>query len=280
MSLRENAYDFLNESLRSTVQAESEPRAWKFAILHVVQAIELVLKARLHAEHPVLVFSNVDSPTKTVSLGTAIARLESACLIKLTDRERRPLNRASGWRDRIVHHDFEMPAYQVEAVYVQLFELLNRFHDEHTDFGPLHQEIVEELWPREAELFEFFREEFVTYNGVEMVRTWPAEIVAAQTDRTVVLHGREFERLPYGSEPGWEISAHRPCGDCGVRRGQLHVATCDVQACPRCFGQLLTCGCLWDEGPAEDSIEPLDVQIEHFRRLWAQDSNDQRPPGP
>jgi HEPN domain-containing protein len=51
MDLRENAYDFLNESLRAAENAEGRPHAWKFAILHAVQAIELLLKARLQAEH-------------------------------------------------------------------------------------------------------------------------------------------------------------------------------------------------------------------------------------
>ena len=49
MSLLENAYDFLNESLRSAGRAEAEPHAWKFAVLNLVQAIELLLKARLQA---------------------------------------------------------------------------------------------------------------------------------------------------------------------------------------------------------------------------------------
>ena len=38
MSLLENAYDFLNESLRSAVRAEAEPHAWKFAVLNRLEA--------------------------------------------------------------------------------------------------------------------------------------------------------------------------------------------------------------------------------------------------
>ena len=68
LSLRENAYDFINESLRNAVRAEAEPLVWKFAISNVVQAIELMLKARLQAEHPLLIFQNVDQPKHTVSL--------------------------------------------------------------------------------------------------------------------------------------------------------------------------------------------------------------------
>ena len=134
-----------------------------------------------------------------------------------------------------------------------------------TDFGVLHDKITPELWPFEAELMEFFRREFVIYNGVEVHREYPAEIMAAQEDRAVELHGTEYERLPYGVEPGWELSAHIPCHDCAVVKGQLHTDGCDVEACPRCFGQFLSCGCAIEEGPPEDQIEPLEVQVERMR---------------
>jgi len=93
MTLLENAYDFLNESLRSTIRAESEPRAWKFAVFDVAQAIELLLKARLEAEHPVLVYQDVDSRRSTVSMRQAIERIQNAAKIQLTERERRSLER-------------------------------------------------------------------------------------------------------------------------------------------------------------------------------------------
>ncbi len=266
MSLRENAYDFLNESIRSAARARDEPAAWKFAVLSVVQAIELLLKARLYEAHPVLVFENVDRPNRTVSLSQAVKRIKSAAEIHLTSREERSIRKAQQWRDQIIHHEFEFSAYEVESVYVQLFEFLVHFHDERTDFGPLHSHIDPELWPMEAELIEFFRREFVAYNGAQMIRSWPAQIVAAQTEKTIDLHRREYHRLPYGVEPGWEMSADAPCHDCGVRKEQLHVANCDVEACPRCFGQLITCGCFWDEGPSDSDLESLDVLVQRYRQ--------------
>jgi hypothetical protein len=44
MNLLENAYDSLNESLRLAERADKQANAWKFAILNLVQAIELLLK--------------------------------------------------------------------------------------------------------------------------------------------------------------------------------------------------------------------------------------------
>jgi hypothetical protein len=39
----------------------------------------------------------------------------------------------------------------------------------------------------------------------------------------------------------------RRCDDCGVARGGLHHLGCDLQRCPRCTGQLISCGCRFDE---------------------------------
>ena len=51
--------------------------------------------------------------------------------------------------------------------------------------------------------------------------------------------------------------AIRPCGDCGAPSGGLHHLGCDLQRCPCCSGQLISCGCRFDEdGPdPDDEIE-------------------------
>ena len=36
------------------------------------------------------------------------------------------------------------------------------------------------------------------------------------------------------------------CGDCGVKYGQLHVIGCDMEHCPRCNGQVISCDCSYE----------------------------------
>ena len=73
--------------------------------------------------------------------------------------------------------------------------------------------------------------------------------------------GRRYRMIPFGAEPGWAKTGRR-CGDCGVERGGWHHPGCDIQPCPVCRGQLLSCGYMFDEdqpdGWSEDA-EPLGV---------------------
>ena len=41
-------------------------------------------------------------------------------------------------------------------------------------------------------------------------------------------------------------TADEPCWDCGVDPGGYHHPGCDMEACPRCGGQLISCDC-WPE---------------------------------
>ena len=77
LTLEENAHSFLEDAISNAVVAEESPARWKFAILSMIQSIELNLKRLLAEVHPLFVYENVDKPIKTVSLDHAVRRLVS-----------------------------------------------------------------------------------------------------------------------------------------------------------------------------------------------------------
>jgi len=90
---------------------------------------------------------------------------------------------------------------------------------------------------------------------------------------------RPVGMIAFGAEPGPPTLRLR-CGDCGVVRGGHHHPGCDVQRCPLCRGQMMTCGCRFDEdGPDEDEAddvgEPLFVDgngvLAEQRRIGGQE---------
>jgi hypothetical protein len=45
------------------------------------------------------------------------------------------------------------------------------------------------------------------------------------------------------------------CHDCDVEEGQLHLPGCDMERCPFCGGQLISCGCVRNEDEFETKLE-------------------------
>ena len=53
--------------------------------------------------------------------------------------------------------------------------------------------------------------------------------------------GKKYERKRVGEE-GY-IKPDCRCGDCGAKYGFYHHPYCDIEPCPVCGGQLLSCFC-------------------------------------
>ncbi len=63
------------------------------------------------------------------------------------------------------------------------------------------------------------------------------------------MNGRRFSLVRHRRRRG---DTNGRCGDCGVRDGGLHHLGCDLQRCPGCGGQLISCWCSWDEFPERE----------------------------
>ncbi len=77
---------------------------------------------------------------------------------------------------------------------------------------------------------------------------------AGCTVHVLIIQNERFERHRV---PGRSGSGRR-CGDCGAQPRGFHHVGCDMERCPRCAGQLLSCGCTWTDDDREALIAVAD----------------------
>jgi hypothetical protein len=53
------------------------------------------------------------------------------------------------------------------------------------------------------------------------------------------------------------MSEKNKCHDCGAEEGQFHEPGCDMDECPFCHGQLLSCGCCYEKLGLNPNQEPV-----------------------
>jgi hypothetical protein len=87
----------------------------------------------------------------------------------------------------------------------------------------------------------------ILYRGVPMIEGWSEKIQAAQKVLSYTAEGRTIPRIRYGDERSDWHADRVPCHDCRVIKGEFHVPSCDVEECPLCGGQFISCDCPFDE---------------------------------
>ncbi len=126
LDLPDNAYSFLRESLRYVLEAEKSlnEEQWKYAILFLVQATELSMKAELHRIDPKLIFNKKG---RTITPEECLNRLEANSPQADMAMARKLLETAVDWRNQIVHFKFSFDLDQARAVYSEILSSLEKF---------------------------------------------------------------------------------------------------------------------------------------------------------
>jgi HEPN domain-containing protein len=272
LNLLENSIDYFNQSLHNVIEAQkaNELIFWKYANLHVIQAIELILKEKLRLTSEILIYEDIDkfreTNNKTVNFSSSIERLKYILGKNFIKLDSGRLLQAMNYRNCSLHYNFKMEFPKAYEDYCNFFgfycDFYNRYIKRHYK-KELYEKINKE-YLKEYQIESInFKEKIVVYNNVLMPIYLKIEIENQQRieyfmDEKAV----KYKRIPYGDEIKYfEFNkndeyyftyANKPCHDCFVSRGQFHLDGCDVEICPKCKSQLLSCGCFTQKTDDED----------------------------
>lgn len=138
LDLLENAIDSLVEALAKFEEGDAgEPKAFKFAVLHMAHFVELVFKHHIAGKHPLLIYkepfaAKVDR-NKTITLWDAVNFINNEAADTVSSALKKDLEWLKRLRNEIEHHKFKMEVPEVRATIGRLFRSVLEFLEIHTE---------------------------------------------------------------------------------------------------------------------------------------------------
>ena len=131
LNILENGIDFLEESIKNFLIGGND---LKYAIINIVQAIELIFKhtisSSLKSPHD-LIYEDVDNLNNNITLKTALKRLSSKAGIEIKENDRKKIFEAKKQRNQFTHKDVTINIHQEKKRFYHLFSFLVRFYKNH-----------------------------------------------------------------------------------------------------------------------------------------------------
>lgn len=138
LDLLGNAMDSLVEALAKFEQGdEGDPKAFKFAVLHMAHFVELTFKYHITQKHPLLIYARPFEPKlnkeKTIGLWEAVNFINNEEAGTISKDFRADLQWLKDLRNQIEHHKFEMKVPEVRSTMGRIFRAMMEFLDGYTD---------------------------------------------------------------------------------------------------------------------------------------------------
>ena len=273
--LLENGLDFILSAVEHA--AQETPRDLKYAIMHLVDGMELLVKARLEQEHWSLLFSQADKASqvrlksgdfKSVDFEQACERLKSICGVELDATSRKYLDDLRKRRNVVRHYKTELEVYQVRSLLAQCLNVCRNFcESQFPDLpdGSTSKKLLSVIWDHLVDNNEFvstrlqaIAPDLEGYETWKCPACWQDAVLVDDGDTSCKFCGvsPDARDLAEQNNLGMDLGDCRECGmseTVALREisAQTHVFVCsycgtrgdDLEECCRCgLGALFPSG--------------------------------------
>jgi hypothetical protein len=272
LNLLQNSYDYIHSSLdlhhiadeygmhdEQRTQLENKVK-WKLAFVTMVQAFELLLKESIFRIHPNLIYEDIDTENiydkKTISFQQAINRINNFGNCLIDTESRLFLINCSKLRNEFIHYKVNIQSEHIKRKYCKLYSLYKELHKKllHEDF----QLYTSKYKIIEGNILEF-NKNLVVFRGREVYKNEMEDLKKEINENSehrffITKDGKEVERIKLGDESNrirekctdsrnLSSYTYEICDDCLAKKGELHLEGCDMEICPVCLCQAISCDC-------------------------------------
>lgn len=133
LSLLDNSISYFREAVSYARRGSTDAAQWKFAVINLVQAMELALKESLRRIHPVFVYENIDAPVNSLSITKALQRLKNPKIgnSPISDDEQKNFEIAIRLRNELTHYEFSYTGEDAEAKFANLFAFMVFYYQQY-----------------------------------------------------------------------------------------------------------------------------------------------------